>query len=332
MNDPTEAALKEIASLLESHDQILVLGHKDPDGDTLGSSLAWTEAMRSQGRRTWLLVPSPLPPNYSFLPGWDQINHMPGTHDHPRLVFFFDAGNMARSGDMVKQIRKGSVIVNVDHHISNPSYGHVNLIEPDTSACAQVVLRLLDYLGVEVTATMATNLYTALMTDTGGFRHENTNAKALEDGARMVWAGAKPGFIAERIYKSDPPSTVRLRARALADLKVDAEGDLVWSSVTKQMLEDCQATIHESESIIDELNSVKGTRLAILFKQVDERRTKVSIRTKGNMDASRLAQEFGGGGHLRAAGCEIAEPVEQAVGHLLAAAHAALGSSGLRAR
>jgi len=313
-----------VGGLLDGHDQILVFGHKDADGDTLGCSLAFAEAVRALGKQAWVIIPPPVPQMYDWLPGYNQIVDRPPPGADPQLVFFFDAGNMERSGTSVRHIASHATIVNVDHHLTNAMFGDLNVIDPDAAAVGEMVVDMLDAYGYPITPTIATNLYTAIMTDTGGFRHENTTAHALEYAARLARLGANPGEIAGNIYKSRPLTTLRLDALSLAEMKVECSGRLIWSAVTRAMLKDADAVMAESEGIIDNLNSIEGLELAILFKEVGERMTKISVRSRGRVDAAALAAEFGGGGHLRAAGAEISEPMPSAVKMVLKAAKAAL--------
>jgi phosphoesterase RecJ-like protein len=264
---------------------------------------------------------------YEWLPGSDQIVDRPPPGSDPTLVFFFDAGNMERSGSAVRHIATHATIVNVDHHLSNTLFGDHNLIDPDAAAVGEMVLDMLDMYGYPITPTMATNLYVAVMTDTGGFRHENTTAHALEYAARLARLGAKPGDIATMVYKSRPLTTLRLNALSMAEMQVEADGRLVWSTVTVRMLKQAGAVMSESEGIIDNLNSIAGLEMAILFKEIGPRLTKISVRSRGAVDAAALCDQFGGGGHLRAAGAEIAAPIGDAVPRVLAAAREAIGAT-----
>jgi phosphoesterase RecJ-like protein len=314
----------QVGGLIDAHEQILIFGHKDADGDTLGCSLAFAEALRTVGKKVWVIIPPPLPEMYSWLPGYDQIVDRPPVGADPLLVLFFDAGNMERSGNAARHIATHATIVNIDHHLTNAMFGDINVIDPDAAAVGEMVVDMLDSYGYEITPPIATNLYTAIMTDTGGFRHENTTAHALETAARLARLGADPGRIASMVYKSRPLTTLKLNALSLAEMQVEADGRLVWSKVTRRMLEESGAVMAEAEGIIDNLNSIAGLDLAVLFKEVGERLTKISVRSRGAVDAAALTAEFGGGGHLRAAGAEIAEPMEVAITLVIAAAHNAL--------
>jgi phosphoesterase RecJ-like protein len=272
----------------------------------------------------WVLIPPPLPQTYAFLPGFGEILSEPPHGIDPQLAFFFDSGNLERSGGSVKRIASHATIVNVDHHPSNSRFGDVNVIEPDASAVGQMVMEMLDHFGYPITTSMAANLYVALLTDTGGFRHENTTPRALEDAARLARLGADPGKIATMVYKMRPETTLKLSGLALATMRVELDGRLAWAKVTRHMLREANAVMAESEGIIDTLNSIAGLELAILFKEVNDSLTKISVRSRGAVDAAAMCASFGGGGHIRAAGAEIERPMDEAVKMVLTTAKEAI--------
>jgi len=272
-------------------------------------------------------VPPPLPEMYTFLPGFDAIQSDPPLDVDPHLVFFFDSGNLERSGSAARRIASHATIVNIDHHPSNSRFGDLNVIDPDSSAVGQMVMDMLDHFGYPITPTIATNLYVALLTDTGGFRHENTTPRALEAAARLARLGADPGHIATQVYKMRPETTLKLSGLALATMRVELNGRLAWAKVTRRMLKEANAVMAESEGIIDTLNSIAGLELAILFKEVQNELTKISVRSRGAVDAAAMCALFGGGGHIRAAGAEIDRPMDEAVRIVLAAAKEAIGAA-----
>jgi phosphoesterase RecJ-like protein len=314
----------EIKELIDANQEILIFGHKDADGDTLGCSLAFAEALRTAGKDVWVLIPPPLPEMYAFMPGFAEIRSEPPHGIDPQLVLFFDSGNLERSGESVKQIAAHATIVNVDHHPSNSRFGDLNVIDPEASAVGQMVMEMLDHFGYAITPTIAANLYVALLTDTGGFRHENTTPRALDDAARLARLGADPGRIATMVYKMRPETTLKLSGLALATMRVELDGKLAWAKVTRRMLKEANAVMAESEGIIDTLNSIAGLELAILFKEVHDSLTKISVRSRGPVDAAALCALFGGGGHIRAAGAEIERPMDETVKMVLAAAKEAI--------
>ena len=318
----------QLKELCERHDHVMILGHKDADGDTLGCSLAFGEALRNLGKAVSVVIPHPLPQKYSWMPGFEHLVESPEPGVDVTLVLFFDSGNMERSGSAAAFVTDHATIVNVDHHSSNSRYGDVNIIDPDASAVGQMCLDMLEHFGWRITPAMATNLYTALLTDTGGFRHENTTPRALRDASRLAALGADPSFVASMVYKSRPLTTVKLSGLSIASMEVEMGGRLAWAKVTRRMLREAGAVMAESEDIIDTLNSLAGIDLALIFKEVGPKLTKISVRSRGPVDAAALCAQFGGGGHVRAAGAEVQLRLDQAIPTVLEAAREVIAAAG----
>jgi bifunctional oligoribonuclease and PAP phosphatase NrnA len=323
---PLERVLGDIRDILDRAPVISCLAHKDADADSLGSALGFALSMRALGREARVLVPSPMPRMLDYLPGFDSISEA-GVDDID-VLFTFDCATTARFGDKAYLISRTPTVVNVDHHVSNEGFGAINLIDPDASATGQVVYDLLTALGAPITADVATNLYAALFTDTGGYRHENTSEAALRLGADLVAAGADPAWVALKSYNSRSVGQLRLEGMAVADLRTELDGRLVWSVVTLDMLEQTGADMMESEGVIDELQSIDTMEVALLFKESEPGVTKVSVRTRGPLDATRICTPFGGGGHRRAAGAELNEPLATFAPRVLEVARELLRSAG----
>jgi phosphoesterase RecJ-like protein len=314
-------AATSIRRLIDEAGEIGCLAHKDADADSLGSALAFAEALREMGKRVHVVVPSPLPQGLRYLPGFETIVAKPPPLD---LLFTFDCASVHRFGDRAGLVESVGHVVNVDHHASNDGFGEINLVDPTASATGQVVHGLLQAMGCPISAETATNLYAALLTDTGGFRHENTTEAALRLGADLVARGADPGWVALKSYKSRSVAQLRLEGMATAAARTESEGRLVWSEVTQAMLDDSGATMQEAEGVIDQLQTVDGMKLAVLFKQAGPRLTKISVRSRDEVDSTALCVPFGGGGHRRAAGAELRQPLESARERVLEVARALL--------
>ncbi|MDQ6847109.1 MAG: DHH family phosphoesterase [Candidatus Dormibacteraeota bacterium] len=301
-----EDIVGDIRAVIDRKGVIACLPHKDADADSLGSALGFALSLRSIGHEVRVVVPSPLPRMLEYLPGFETISEDPGDID---ALFTFDCATVARFGDKQDLIRRTETVVNIDHHVSNEGFGTINLIEARASATGQVVHRLLTTIGAPITADVATNLYAALFTDTGGFRHENTTEAALRLGADLVAAGADPGWVALKSYKSRSVPQIKLEGLAVGRLHTEFEGRLVWSQITQAMLEEAGADMMESEGVIDQLQSIDTMEIAVLFKEHSPGVTKVSVRTRDPYDATAVCRPFGGGGHHRAAGAELREPL-----------------------
>jgi phosphoesterase RecJ-like protein len=297
-----EEVVDDIRAILDRARVIGCLAHKDADADSLGSALGFAASLRATGRDVRVLVPSPMPRMLEYLPGFDTITEDMTTDVD--VLFTFDCPTIVRFGDKQDLIQRTPTVVNIDHHVSNEGFGAINLVEARASATGQVVHRLLVRLGTPITADVATNLYAALFTDTGGFRHENTTEEALRLGADLVAAGVNPGWVALKSYKSRAVTQLKLEGLAVGRLHTELDGQLIWSEVTHEMLEEAGADMMESEGIIDQLQSIDTMKMAVLFKESAPETTKISVRTRDPYDATELCRPFGGGGHQRAAGAE----------------------------
>jgi phosphoesterase RecJ-like protein len=323
---PLEALVGDIRDILDGASRISCLAHKDADADSLGSALGFALSMRALGRDARVLVPSPMPRMLDYLPGFDTITEAGA--DDVGVLFTFDCATTARFGDKQDLIRTAPIVVNVDHHVSNEGFGAINLIEPQASATGQVVYELLRALGAPISADVATNLYAALFTDTGGYRHENTTEAALRLGADLVAAGADPVWVALKSYNSRSVAQLKLEGLAVANLRTEFNGRLVWSAITLEMLEQTGAEMMESEGVIDQLQSIDAVEVAVLFKENEPGVTKVSVRTREPLDATRICAPFGGGGHRRAAGAELNQPLATFAPRVLEVARELLRASG----
>lgn len=312
-----EEVVDRIRRVIDESDDIGCLAHKDADADSLGSALAFASSMRAIGKRAHTMAPDPAPELLTHLPGFDTLERMPERLDS---LFTFDCATLGRFGEKRLLVEHTPCVVNIDHHVSNEGFGSVHLIQPEASATGQVVYRLLTALDLPIPEDAATNLYAALFTDTGGFRHENTTEAALRLGADLVARGADPAWVALKSYKSRTVPQLKLEGEALGRMHVQEGGRLVWSEITRDMLERAGADMQESEGVIDHLQSVDTMKIAILFKENDPLVTKISVRSRDEFDATDVCKPFGGGGHRRAAGAELKMPLAEAREKVLALA------------
>jgi phosphoesterase RecJ-like protein len=320
-----KAEAAAILAMIKESRTVLMVTHKDADGDTLGSALAMADVVAAMGKTVAVRCPPPVPQLYGFLPGFDLVNQEEGSS--PDLVLVMDSSNLDRLSDTLGELPAETRLVNIDHHVSNTMFGQVNLVVPGASSTAEVTYDLFKEWGVEITPAAATNLYVGVFTDTGGYRHENTTYQALSMGAELVALGADAADIAMRIYKNRKISTIKLSALVMATVGFDCDDRLVHGYVTQAMLKKAGAQLEEADGMIDMLNSVDGLELALFFKEMATGVTKVSIRSRGQANANALASQFGGGGHVRAAGAEVDMPLEQAMEVILAQAQRMISDS-----
>ncbi len=326
----TRADREEVVRCLREGRRFLVLLHVRPDGDSIGSSLAMGLALRKLGKEVTLVRADEIPANMAFLPGveefvsWQEVR---GEHDVAVLLDCGDVGRIGAAGELLRQVK---TVLNIDHHLSNACYGDVNYIEPEAAAAGEVAYWILRDLGVERDEAIALALYTAVVTDTGSFRYENTSAETHEIAAELLRLGVRPAEVSRRIWEERPLSSMRLLARALARLEVSADGQAAWTELTREDFAAAGAATWESEGVVNYPRTLRGVEVAALF--IEEAppgsdgagEVKVSLRSNTWVDVSRIAAAFGGGGHARAAGCTVKGALGQVKDLVLTEVRAAL--------
>ena len=318
-----EEVIGDIRACLDQTQVLGCLAHKDADADSLGSALGFAHAMRALGKTVHVMVPSPYPRLLEYLPGFETIQADPAPVN---LLFTFDCATAARFGELQPLLAQAKTVVNVDHHATSEGFGTVNLVDPGASATGQVVFKLLAALEAPLDKDIATNLYAALFTDTGGFRNENTDETVLQLGAKLLGYGVDGGWVAQKCYRSRSVARVRLEGIATSNIETRNDGAIVFAEVTQAMLSETGADMQEAEGIIDHLQSVDSMKIAVLFKEVGPGLTKISVRTRDAIDATEICTPFGGGGHRRAAGAEINKPLSEAKPAVLQVAERLLGA------
>lgn len=315
MTTPT-TALDEIADELRSADKLLVTTHENPDGDALGSLLAFQEMMLALGKDSIMFMSAsefPLPAEYQDLP-LSGVVHDPPPDMHERTAVFLDCGNIDRMPVDFLQ-RDGQHILNIDHHHDNTRFGTVNLVVGTASCTAEILWDLAREMGIEITPSMAEALYIALVTDTGRFMYENTTAKSHLMAAELHDAGVDNAAVYRRLYQNLPFARLELLARALAKVQRFDNGRITLAHLTRGDFGETGAVESDSEGVIDHLRGVEDTCVAVLIRELlDREGRKVSLRsTDGQVDVSVIARSLGGGGHRQAAGATTELPLDQLI-------------------
>jgi bifunctional oligoribonuclease and PAP phosphatase NrnA len=300
-------AIERVASEIRNRDRFLLTAHEGPDGDALGSLLGMHHLLTQLGKDSVMFLAAkefPLPIEYRFLP-LEEVFHEAPADMADRAAIFLDCGNIDRMPvDFLAA--DGVFTINIDHHHDNTLFGDVNLVEVDASCTAEIVYELAILLGVEITADMAAALYVGLVTDTGKFMYENTNARTHRIAADLVEAGVEVDETYRRLYEHVPLEKLRLLSRALDGIQHHCKGRLVLAYIAAEDYEASGAGEEMTEGIIDHLRSVEGARVAALIRDLGDRgraARKVSLRSSdGEVDVSAIARVNGGGGHKRAAG------------------------------
>lgn len=278
----------------------------------MGAMLACGMMLSQLGKSADLISADPVPLIYRGLPCAPTIRHL------ARLDGEYDAVILLEC-DGVKRSRlaglEGRFLVNIDHHATGRAFADVNWIEHHACAVAEMVYRLAIAAGAEITPPLATCLYAGVLTDTGSFCYEGTDAHAFELARELVGRGADPAGIAREVYFSNPLSKMLLLGAALSNLR--REGRLAWLWVTRDDMTRTGAAEEDCEGIVNYAIGIGGVEGAVLLRELPDRRVRLSLRSKGRLDVARIAASFGGGGHLHAGGCTMEGPLREATEKIL---------------
>jgi bifunctional oligoribonuclease and PAP phosphatase NrnA len=319
--DLATSDLERVADELRARDRFLLTAHEGPDGDALGSLLGMHKVLTQLGKDSVMFMAAkefPLPIEYRFLP-LEEVFHEPPADMACRTVVFLDCGNIDRMP--VEWLTSGgNDVINIDHHHDNTRFGDVNLVEVGASCTAEIVYDLARLLGAKITPEIASALYVGLITDTGKFMYENTNAHTHRVAADLIEAGVNVDETYRRLYEHVPLEKLRLVSRALEKIQGYCDGRLVLSYITTADYEATGAGEEMTEGLIDHLRSIDGAMVAVVVRDLGNRgraARKVSLRSSaGEVDVSAIARLHGGGGHKRAAGFSTDLELEQLVDFL----------------
>lgn len=297
--------LRKIAEELRSGYRFLISTHVNPEGDAIGSVLALGLALKDLGKKVLVLTQDPIPPVLTFLPGAEEILHQAPENGGFDVAFALDCGDKTRLGVEFARVKGIGKIINIDHHVSNSYFGDINLVDPRASSTAEIIFDLLRTIPVVLTPAVAENIYVGILTDTGSFHYSNTSPKTFAVARSCLRAGVEPWKVAEKVYETQPLARLRLLPLVLATLEVDGDGRVPYVVVTQKMMEESEASVALTEDFINFPRSLEGSEVALLFRELSPEKYRVSLRSRGSVDVSRIAAEFEGGGHPQAAGCTV---------------------------
>jgi phosphoesterase RecJ-like protein len=325
MTESTElltSDLDRVADAIRAGDRFLLTTHENPDGDALGSLLGTHHILEALGKDSVMFLAAkefPLPVEYRFLP-LEEVFHEPPADIADRVVIFLDCGNIDRMP--VDFLQNGdNRVINIDHHHDNTRFGSVNLVDVHASCTAEIVYDLSGLLDVQLTPEMANALYVGLVTDTGKFMYENTDARSHRMAAGLIEAGVQVNEVYRRLYEHAPLEKLKLLARALEGVSLRDDNRLAVTYISTEDYAATGATEALTEGIIDHLRTIDGTQVAAVVRDQpdnDRAERKVSMRsTDGLVDVSAIARVNGGGGHRRAAGFSTDLEFEEIVAFLI---------------
>jgi phosphoesterase RecJ-like protein len=311
-----ESQIEALLEAFRASPRFILTSHSRPDGDALGSVLALAEILDQMGLQTDIVFADPVPLIYRTLPNVERIHHTPSAADiadHSIPAILLECDSIARTGLLGLEDRP---LINIDHHASGRAFAGINWIDEHACAVAAMVYRIAIAANVEITPSMATCLYTAILSDTGAFTYASTSADTFAVVHDLALRGANPGKIARDVYFSNTISKIRLLGAALSNLQ--CEGKVAWSWVTSNDMELTGADAEDCEGVVNYLISIAGIESAVFLRELpDVNEFRLSIRSKGKIDVARVAEHFGGGGHRSASGCTLGGPLDVATDRIL---------------
>lgn len=307
--------------LIQKSQRVLVVTHKNPDGDGIGSVLGLTLGLEQLGKEVCPFVDDPISETYQALPGHEKVKpSLPSSPQAFDLAISLDAADFTRLPEAAKDflLKRNYPLLNFDHHPGNKEFGEVNVVESAAASTTSLVFRLLKALRVEITKPIAELLYVGHLVDTGRFSFQNTRAETLAEASELVAAGADPYRLNSLLYFHHPITHLRLLGRALDNLRLDREARIAWSRITRLDLDAANADAADFEGIPEFLLTTAEADIAILFGEnhADDR-IRISFRSRDAIDISRVAVSLGGGGHKNASGAQLRGTLDSVVGLVL---------------
>jgi phosphoesterase RecJ-like protein len=304
--------MNSIIQQFNNSNKILVVTHAHPDGDAIGSLIAMGLSLEALNKKITLYCESLIPAVYRFLPEVHRVKKKIGNLNYDMAVIL-DCGDLSRVGRAVSFVKQIPVIVNIDHHITNTRFGHLQLIDTSACATAEIVYRLIKQMGLSFSRPVATSIYTGILADTGSFRFSNTNRAAFAICQEMVEIGVDPHNIAQHVYGTYSLSRIKLLNLALDSIELSENGKLSIMTLTKKMFDETHTQPEDVDGLINYAQRIEDVEVAALIQEHHNgnensratNRFHVSLRSDGAVDVAAIAAMFGGGGHSSAAGFSI---------------------------
>lgn len=307
-----------VKDFILQNDDFVLISHISPDGDTLGSSLALYEALLTLGKRAQPVCCAPVPDAYRFCPGMEKVV-LPAEAKRARCAIAIDCGDLGRLGDAGALFTAAEKTLVIDHHGTNPGFGDVNWVE-ECGATGELIYILLGELGVAVTESIATCLYTAVATDTGNFAYSNTTERSFQTAGALLKSGFDMSRVNRELFRTCPLRKLKLKSELIRASRFYKDGKLVIGMITNAMMDECGATGADAEGLIDDLRDIDTVEVAIVLREEGADLVRVSMRGKNCFNVAEVSKLFGGGGHRLAAGCTFRIPIAEAAEKLRLAA------------
>ena len=305
---------KTILKSIKKYQRFLISTHVNPDPDAICSELAMAMYLRQKGKSVLVVNEAKILPRFKFLPGTQHIKpYQKAMTVHCDAVIVLDCGELNRIGKVEKLIPKNAAVINIDHHITNDSFGHLNLVNPQSSSTTEVLYELFsgDH-QFELTNNLALHLYAGIMTDTGSFRYENTSSRTHQIVAQLRKYSFSPTELYRRFYESISLSDLKEFTKVVSSFDSLDGGKVIVVELKKKIMAKFSNEFDLRDTVFKFLRSIKGAQVFVILSEENPRLTRINFRSSGQVDVAQIAHFFKGGGHHNASGCQIDKNMENA--------------------
>ncbi|MWC26521.1 DHH family phosphoesterase [Paenibacillus sp. MMS18-CY102] len=325
---PIADLLEQALAFMREGDDFLVVSHVQPDGDAISSTVVIGWLLGKLGKRYTLINEGASPSRLHYLHQSNTIvNYSLNKPERTyQRIIAVDCADFRRIGDVASCFAEGYELLNIDHHPTNDLFGSVNLVLPFAAATVEILYELLEQAAIQLDEPVATAIYTGLLTDTGGFRYSNTTPRVMEIASHLLQLGVSGHWIADYLLERMTMPQLKLLQLALNRLSFSQDATIGWLYIEATDLADTGAAPEDLEGLVNYARNVDGVEVGILFKEMLNGSVKVSLRSAGRADVAAIAQSFGGGGHVRAAGCRLDTPMVESIELVVEAVRKALSS------
>lgn len=301
--------LDNILEEIKKAQNIVILAHENPDGDAMGSATAMYLALKQLNKEVDLIIPE-YPKDFSFLPAAKDIKKE-GSREFYDLAITLDCATPELLSTWIKYFNNAKSKVVIDHHGSNRMYGDLNYVDPKSPACAQVLVGIFKYFGMEITKEMGICLLTGIITDTGGFGYSGVNADTFEIAARLVSKGINVSNIYQNAIFNTSKSRFNLHRIAINRMELLEDSKIAFTYITREDEKSVGAEKGDYDGIVEQGRNIEGVEVSVFIRELEDG-IKASLRSKNYVNVSEICVAFGGGGHPRAAACKMQSNIEQA--------------------
>jgi bifunctional oligoribonuclease and PAP phosphatase NrnA len=303
----SNTTFEQIGRVLREHQRFAILGHVRPDGDALGSQLALALSLQQLGKEVRAWNEDGMLEKYCFLPRAELLTKPPSAAEDVDVAIALDTAIQNRLGTALASVRSTKIWINIDHHLSNPGYGDLVIVDPHAPATGEIIFGLIKSQGLPFDHDIAENLFAAISTDTGSFQYPKTSARTFEIAAELVRAGGLDvGQLSQQLYENYPRRRLELLRELLRSMRFIEGGRAASFSLSLKTAAELGVLPEDNEGLIDHLRSIRGVIVAVFFEELADGKVRVSMRSKSDaVDVCAICQKFGGGGHTAAAGARV---------------------------